>query len=286
MSSEKKRLIVKIILILVIAVVALIGVALWQLDRIVETSTRTIGSMVTGTEVDVKSVSVKPLAGQVRISGFTVGNPAGFHNPHAIKVGNFQIAMKIGSIFSDKLEIDYLELSGVAVDFEYTFSQGSNLDVLLKNVEKNTGADKKKAAAEEKAPAEPEKEKAPAKKVVIRKLVFKDSLVSVSSGAVRTSLKVPLLPIEMSNVGENTDLAGAVSDVLTRLLTEVLKVVDVKQLGKSLSDVGESVLKGIDKSTEAIGAGVVSAGDSAGNAVQDTLQKSKNMIKALPGLGR
>lgn len=288
MSNEKKRLIVKIVLFLIIALIALAVLALWQLDRIVETSTRTIGSMVTGTQVDVKKVSVKPFAGQVKISGFSVGNPEGFHNPNAIKVGNFQLAMKINSIFSDKLEIDYLELSGVAVDFEYTLSRGSNLDVLLKNVEKNTGADKQKTAGAEKAPAQAEarQEKAPAKQVVIRKLVFKDSLVSVSSGAVRTSLKVPLLPIEMTNVGEGTDLAGAVSQVLGRLVTEVLKVVDVKQLGQSLSDVGENILKGIDQSTSQVGGTVVSAGDSAGNAVKNTLDKSKNLIKALPGLGR
>ena len=285
MTSEKKRLLIKFIIWAVIAIFAAILIALWQLDRLAAASTRTIGSMITGTQVDVKSISIKPLDGMVRVQGFTVGNPEGFHNANAIKVGNFHIEMNISSLFSDKLEIKNLEISGAALDFEYTISRGSNLDVLLKNVEKNVGTNNDQASAADK-PQPKKKDDAAPRQLVIRKLVFKDSRVTVSSGAFRNSMVIPLLPIEMTDVGENKDLAGTAAEILSRLLTEVLKVVDIKKLGQSLSDVGENIINGIDKATGSVGGAVVSAGDSAGNAVNNALDKSKNLIKALPGVGR
>ena len=133
---------------------------IWQFDRVVAASIRTVGSQITGTQVDVNSVSIKPFAGAVKVEGFKVGNPEGFQNPHAIAVGKFHIKLNIGSVFTDKIEIEHLELSGVAIDFEYSFSKGSNLDVILKNVEKFAGtADRKSKDDSKEDPAETSEEK-------------------------------------------------------------------------------------------------------------------------------
>ena len=286
-KSSKGAKIAKIAGIVLLVLVVVLLLLLWQLDRIAAVSTRTVGSAITGTKVDVESISISPFAGDVKVKGFSVGNVEGFHKPEMIKVDSFHVDAGMKSLLSDKIEVEALELSGVEIDFEYSFTQGSNIDALIKNVEKNTGADKKKAAAKEEKAAEKEEpaKDAAAKQVVIRKLVLKDINVIISSPALKTAMKVPLVPIEMENVGEKSNLGEAISEVLTRILTEVLKVVDLNALGKGLSDAGDAVLKGVDGAVGVVGGAVVSAGDSAGKAVQGTLEQTKKLIKGLPGLG-
>lgn len=279
------KLIAKILLWVVIVLVVVALLALWQIDRIAATGTRTVGSMLTGTKVDVEKISISPFAGDVQVKNFTVGNPEGFHNPIAIKVGKLHIDAGMKSLLSDKVVVEHLEVTGVAIDMEVKLGTGSNLDVILKNVEKATGADKKKA--EKSAEKTEKKEKAAAQKqVVIKKLILRDSKVTVSSGLLKTSMVVPLIPIEMENVGEGKDLAGTISEIMTRIITEIAKVVNFNKIGKSLSETGEGIVKGLDKATDSLGGAVVSAGDSAGKALDDTLKSTKKLLQGLPGLGK
>jgi uncharacterized protein involved in outer membrane biogenesis len=288
-AQPKKRsvgkLIAKILLGVAIALVAVLLLALWQLDRIAAAGTRTVGTMLTGTQVDVKNISISPFSGKVVVENFTVANPEGFHNPIAIKVEKLHIAASIKSLLSDKVEIEHLEVSGVAIDVEAKLGSGTNLDVILKNVEKATGADKKKDEQPAEKPAESEKSAAQ-KQVVIKKLVLNNNKLTVSSGLTKTSTPLYLPPIEMENVGAGKSLAETVSDVLTQIIAEIGKVVDFKKIGKALKQTGEDILKGLDKATDSVGDTVVSAGDSAGKALDDTLQSTKKLLKGLPGLGK
>ena len=263
-KKTRRQKLIKICSTILIALAVVLLLVLWQIDRVVATSTRTIGSMLTGTKVDVKDVTIRPLLGLVKLKGFSVGNPEGFLNPEAIHVENFHVDAGMKSLFSDKMEVEHLEITGVEINFEYTLSQGSNLDVILKNVEKATGADKKKTQAD-KADTQKE-EKAPAKQVVIRKLILKDAKVTVSSGMLKTNMVIPLLPIEMENVGEGKDLAGTISEVLTRIITDI---------GKVITSAGSGIVSGLD-----------SAADATGKTINKTLDGSWKMIKKLPGLGK
>ncbi len=294
--------IAKIALTVLIVLVVLVLLLLWQIDRVAATATRTVGSAITGTKVDVESISIRPLAGAVKIKGFTVGNAEGFHNPTAIKVGNLHVALNISSVLTDKIVVDHLEISDVAIDMEYGISKGSNLDALLKNVEKNTGADKKKAQA---AKEEKKAEEKPAaqKQVVIRKLILKDSKVTVSSGLLKTTMSIPLVPISMENVGEKTDMAGAIQEVLVRIMAEIANVVNFDAIGKGIvsgadavgkgaNAVGKGVVsgadavgKGIVSGADAVGKGITSGVEGAGKAVDGAVEGTVKFLKKLPGLG-
>ena len=262
----------------VLAVIAVILLLiLWQIDRIVATGTRTAGSMLTGTRVDIRNVMIRPFAGLVILQDFTVNNPEGFHNPQAIKLGKLHIDVDMGSLLSDKIAVDYVEVSGVAIDMEYVLGKGSNLDVILKNVEKASGADKK-AAEKKKSEDKAEKksdDKAAKKQVVIRKLILRDSQVTISSGVTHTSMVIPLIPIEMENVGEGKDIAGTISEVLSRIILEIGKVVNFDKIGQSLSDAGAGIADGVGK-----------AADATGKTLNNTLDESVKLIKKLPGLGK
>ena len=284
--------IAKIALTVLIVLVVLVLLLLWQLDRVAATATRTVGSAITGTKVDVESISIRPLAGSVKIKGFTVGNAEGFHNPTAIKVGNLHVAINTSSVLTDKIVVDHLEISDVAIDMEYGISKGSNLDALLKNVEKNTGADKKKAQA---AKEEKQAEDKPAaqKQVVIRKLILKNSKVTVSSGMLKTTMSIPLVPISMENVGEKTDMAGAIQEVLVRIMAEIANVVNFDAIGKGIVSgadaVGKGIVSGADavgKGANAVGKGIVSGVEGAGEAVGGAVTETVNLFKQLPGVNK
>lgn len=288
-AQPKKRsvgkLIARILLWVGIVLVAALLLALWQIDRIAVAGTRTVGSMLTGTKVDVKKISISPFAGKVVVENFTVANPDGFQNPYVIKVDKMHIDAGMTSLLSDKVVIEHFEVTGMAVDLETRLNGGSNLDVILDNVEKATGADKEKA--QKPAAKSEKKEKSGAQKqVVIKKLILNNNKVTVSSRLFRTTAPIFLVPIEMENVGEGKDIAGAVYEVMSRIVTEIFKVVDLKKLGKSLNKTGEEILDGLDKATDSVNDTVVSAGDSAGKALDDTLKNTKKLLKGLPGLGK
>lgn len=278
-----KAKVIKVLLWIAIILVVAVFITLWQIDRIAAASIRTVGSAVTGTEVQVKSVSISPLRGVVKVDGFQLGNPAGFHLPFAVKAGTFHVDANMSSLFSDEMHVEYLELSGIDLNFELKLTKGSNFDVILDNVKKNTGADKEKPEADK--PEEEESDK-PAQKVVLDKLVLKDIKVRVTSTTAKTSLVIPLAPITMENVGGGQGIGEAIEEILSRIILEVGKVVDFKKLGGAVVDAGEAALKNIDKATSGVGDAVVSAGESAGSAVKGALDKSRNLIKSLPGVGR
>ena len=119
---------------------------------------------------------------------------------------------------------------------------------------------------------------------------------------------VPLPPIEMENVGEGQDLAGTISEIMTRVINEVTNVADLSKVGKSLSETGNDIINNLDKATssmggtlvsagdsagkalnkttESVGGAIVSAGDSAGKALDDTLNSTKKLLRGIPGLGK
>ena len=279
------KVLAKILLWLVIVLVAVGLLALWQIERIAATGTRTIGTMLTGTKVDVKDISISPLAGKVVVKNLTVANPEGFHNPTAIKVEKIHIDAGMSSLLSDKVVIEHLEITGVAVDYEVKLDTSSNLSVILKNVEKATGADKQKTAQSGSSQG---KKSAAQKQVVIKKLIMNNNKVTASSSLTKTTIPLYLAPVEMENVGEGKDLFGTVAEVTTRFFTEIFNSAAkaFSKLGKSLSKTGEDIINNLDKATDSVSNTVVSAGDSAGQALDDTLNSTKKLLRGIPGLGK
>ena len=275
-----KKILLKTLVTVLIVLAVVLALAIWQIDRVAATGVRTVGSQLTGTPVEISDVSVNILNGVVKFNGFRVGNPAGFQNDSAVKVGKFHFDLDVQSLFGgDKVEIEHLELGGVALDYEYQFG-GSNLDIIQRNVEKSTGADKKAQAepkpqkqskTQEPAQAQGEVKEQPAqKKVVIRKLILNDIRVTVSSKLTRTSFPLILPPIEMENVGEEGEsLAAVIDEVLTKVITCIVQNVDFSKLGGSLKEAGQATLDAANKAAGGIG----DAANKAGEAVQGLFQR-------------
>lgn len=233
--------------IFLIGVVVLLVVALICRDVIVEQAVTRIGSMVTGTKVELDSFSSSLFGGSAKLSGFRVANPEGYRNPEAFRLDTVVVRLNPGSIFSSKIEIYEVSVTGMRVDFEMKLDGSSNLTDIQKNVERFAGTGEAKPAKQAgEAPAEETaSSEASEKQLVIRLFQTSDSRVSLSSSMLKTTADIPLPPIELTDVGEGKSMGETFRDLYAELILAISRAVAatdyLKDLGSSLQKSGEGI---------------------------------------------
>ncbi|MDA0974832.1 MAG: hypothetical protein ACO3YY_01935 [Phycisphaerales bacterium] len=108
------RLAVAFVLLLVVGVV----VALLSLDSIAKGVVESQGSKALGTSVELDSISIRPVAGRASIAGLSVANPQGYRKPSILVLDRGSIAVRLGSLLSDRPEVPEILIDGVKVDVE------------------------------------------------------------------------------------------------------------------------------------------------------------------------
>lgn len=246
---RKRKKLFKWLGIFLIGLVVVLAVALICRDAIVEQAVTRVGSMVTGTKVEIDSFSSSLFGGSAEITGFRVGNPEGYRNPEAFQVGKVVVRLNPRSIFSSKIEIYEVSVSGMRVDFEARLDGSSNLTDIQKNVERFAGNGDKEST-DKQTPAEAqEAENASEKQLVIRLFQVSDSRVSLSSNVLKTTADIPLPPIEMTDVGEGKTMGETFQELYAELIVSISKAVAatdyLEDLGSSLQKSGEGLSKEI-----------------------------------------
>ncbi len=244
-KPRRRKRLLKWLGIFLIGLVVVLAVALICRDVIVKQAVTRVGSMVTGTKVELDAFSSSLFGGSAEITGFRVGNPEGYQNPEAFRVEKVVVCLNPGSIFSSKIEIFEVSVSGMRVDFEMRLDGSSNLTDIQKNVEQFAGTGDAEPA-EEQTPAEAqEAESASEKQLVIRLFQVSDSRVSLSSNVLKTTADIPLPPIEMTDVGEGQTMGETFQELYAQLIVSISKAVAatdyLKDLGSSLQKSGEGI---------------------------------------------
>lgn len=244
-KPRRRKWLLKWLGIFLIGLVVVLAVALICRDVIVKQAVTRVGSMVTGTKVELDAFSSSLFGGSAEITGFRVGNPEGYQNPEAFRVEKVVVRLNPGSIFSSKIEIFEVSVSGMRVDFEMRLDGSSNLTDIQKNVEQFAGTGDAEPA-EEQTPAEAqEAESASEKQLVIRLFQVSDSRVSLSSNVLKTTADIPLPPIEMTDVGEGQTMGETFQELYAQLIVSISKAVAatdyLKDLGSSLQKSGEGI---------------------------------------------
>ena len=236
--------------IFLIGLVVLLVVALICRDVIVEQAVTRVGSLVTGTKVELDSFSSSLFGGSAEITGFRVGNPEGYRNPEAFQVDKVVVRLNPGSIFSSKIEVYEVSVTGMRVDFELKLDGSSNLTDIQKNVERFAGTGGAKPEKQDGAPAETaETAGASEKQLVVRLFQTSDSRVSLSSSVLKTTADIPLPPIELTDVGDGKSMGETFRDLYGELIVAISKAVAatdyLKVLGSSLQKSGEGISREI-----------------------------------------
>ena len=263
---EKKKY-VRIISYIVVAIIILLIVAHLFLGHIIKGSIQTVGPLVTGVPMSVKSVSISVLGDfGVSVKDLVIGNPQGYSSPYALKMGNFQLKVKTFSLFRDKIVVDKLALNGVEVNFE-TSVIASNLTDINNNVTKFV-------PRQEKAEKEEEKNEEPAKqpKLQVNTIDISDITVRiVAKGANAAGVPVPIIPIHMSDLGTGPDgitPTALISEMFTKLITSVTSLV---------TSGASAITDGASSAADAVG-------DAAKNAGKSVKEAGENIGKQFKGL--
>jgi uncharacterized protein involved in outer membrane biogenesis len=263
----------KILMWFVIVVVALLLVVVLTLPLtigpIVKTAASVGGPKALGVPVSLGDVKLNPLAGNLTVLRFKVGNPQGYSDKDAFAVDKVEVGLNMRSLLSDTIVVRKIQIDAPAISFESKEGK-SNFDTMMANVKKSSAEEKDKAKA-------PEGEKKPGKKVIIEEFTLNNGQVAFTSGlTLGKGITLPLPSITVRDIGKESGGASAV-EALTEVMNSVLgglsKAVSgaASAAGDLLKGAGDAVSGAAKGATDALKGAASGAADAA-KGVTDTLK--------------
>ena len=246
MKKSKKILLITGAVILVLLVVLMLS-----LGQIIKAGVNTAGPKLAGVPVHLDGAIVNPLTGMVRIKGLVVGNPKGFNTPSAMELNDFQLKIKMSSLFSKAIVIEKILIDAPQITYEKGL-KSSNLSTLQENL-----APKGAAAPKTEAAPAPEKKQGAAKKVIIEDFQLNGAKVNVTITALGgKKLTLPLPNIKMKDIGKSSggaNPAEVVSEVFNSISKAVMDAVtsSTDVAGKALKDAGGAATDAAKGATDA-----------------------------------
>lgn len=238
----------KILVRLCIVIVALIVIAALAIHFFLDTAVRkgveTVGSKMTKVDVTLDGVHISLLSGSGKITGLVVGNPEGYKTPHAISVGMAALALKPGSLLSDKLVINSINVDSPEITFEGGLSN-DNLKQIQKNLNETTSSSS--SGTNTVAGATPKEEQKANKKLEVDDFQITNAKLDVSiSGAGEKTLTLPT--IHLSNLGTGPD--GITAAELTKKVIGAIEDAAEKEVASNFGDLAKdaaNLTKGLGK---------------------------------------
>ena len=253
-KKKKKKSWKRRLLHILIGVVVVLALLVVFRDLVIKHSVEKAGSLIVGTPIKCGHFS-SSLSGKVHIKDLTVGNPEGYHNPYAFKLGEVRVDLNVGTIFSEKVEVRDVYVEGVNVDYELKLGR-SNLGEIQKNLERFTPADKDNPDSADEGGTDN------AQQAVIRHLKVENTALTFSNATLKTTLKMPLPGLELENLGDGKPIGETLNEFFSLIFTSIKKAVTgaggavVDAVGGAVSGVGEAIGNTVKKIT---GSGVSTA---------------------------
>lgn len=233
----KKKVIISILLVLVLAIAGTAVFVLTNLDSIVKAAIEKFGSQATKTPVRVSAVKIKLRSGEGAVLGLKVANPSGFSFPSIVTLDDISVRIEADSIRSTPLVIDNILISGPEVFYERKEDGTTNVDVLKKNL---TASGPPREEQPQKSPKEKET------RLRIRKLVFEKGKVHVRIAKLGDKPFILELPrLELTDIGKQGGATPAeiARTVATALTEETAKAVSKTQGERLIRKGAEDLLK-------------------------------------------
>jgi len=244
---------------LVILLVVAVVVVFMSIDAIAKTAIERGSTYALGVQTTLDSADIGILSGEFRMKGLNVANPEGFTSDTFFRLGEGFVAVSLGSLRQDTVELPTLALSGVQMNLEKK-GGSSNFGVItdnLKRFESPAGGSAK-----------------PGKSFIIREIVITDINVTVDLlpiGGTLNRIEVPIEQVRLTDVGNDglttaemtalvikaimaavvanagdlpadlvNDLGGALGNLASLKDLGITQIVDIKEL-KQAQDVAKSV---------------------------------------------
>jgi len=224
----------------IIIIIGLIG-AYFARNLIVAKAIEEGGTRALGVETDLGSAGVSLSAGRLDLHDLEVRNPDGFQADNILTLEEGWLDVATGSIFSDRIEIDSLVLSGVTLDLEQIDNKG-NYRTIMDNIKQfDSGS------------SEPSDRKLVIKKLSLRNIKVDGTLVLMGKTQYQKSYE--LEDFSMDNVGRNNGVTiGQVTATVVSALLKRAAAASGNELPGKLGEMLGSMDKGvIEKAGEEVG---------------------------------
>jgi len=244
----------------VVVLVVIVLVALGMIDSLAKRGVESGATYALGVETTVDDLDLSLMGGSLRMDGLEVSNPAGYQTPHMMKSGRFDLAVRIGSVFGDTVELPHFELDGLDVNIEQKLMT-NNISEVLENLKR----------FESEAPAE----KKPGKRVKIDRVLIKDVVANVqvagTGEAGRLSVKVPT--IELENVSSDNADGILISELTARLVMAVVAAVVEKGGDIIPADTLKAISSDVSGLATAIGGNAVDLAKQATDSAAEVIKE-------------
>ncbi len=272
MKKPLKILYTVLSVIVILLIVAMIAINLFA-DSAVKMAIESAGTKALKVGVAVDSVDLSILGGKIRFQNLVIDNPPGYKHEKLLELGDAKIAVEIGSLLTDIVNIKEIKFDGLNIVLEQRGISGNNLQDIMKAL-----------PAKEAEPSEPGGKKLHIDTLEITNATAKVKLLPLP-GKVDT-LTLKLAPIKMIDLGGENDIdtvaltrkvllaiAGGIAeqgagilpeDMLGSLTSQLdklgaLPAAFLDQGGKLLNagkDVGGGIIKGAGDATKGITDGI------------------------------
>ncbi|MFZ4750585.1 MAG: hypothetical protein ACOYMM_08760 [Phycisphaerales bacterium] len=290
-QPRRGGLIRKVLIAVALLLVVLVVGGVLFLDSIVKAGIATAGTHVLGVKTTVEDVSIGLVSGETAIRGLAVDNPQGYAPVKFLALGAVEVDAPISGLTGEKIVIERLVLRDLTIDVEKGADGKLNVERIVENLKKATGADKP-ADQTQPQPAPPAGE---SKEALVRELRLEAITVNLRNiaggkdGVVE--VKLPDLVLrDLSSKGGVDVLASEVSGVV---IGAVMKSV----IAANIEGIGSDVLGGMQGAVEGIGGviggslrGAVDVGVAGAGAALDAVGKGlgdigKGAGKLMEGAG-
>ncbi len=278
-KKKKKSLIGRIITGIVVVILVLVLIFMIFGESAIRATVQKAATDVLGVRVTLDDVDLKVLRGKIGLDDLIIYNPEGYKHPKFFELTRCRVDADMTSLMGDTIQIPTVILDGVNITIEQK-GLTSNLQQILKNIEKNQGPPEQEPQPEEE-PAEPAK---PAKNVNIQKLRIENVIVRLDTlvpGKMDT-VTIKLDPIELTDIGTAEKMN--VGDVIAKVM-RAIAVGIAKQGGDLLPDgmvegIGSAMGKTLD-----IGKDIGTTATEGGKKIlEEGSEAGKNVVEGIKGL--
>lgn len=291
----------KVILAAVAAVIILVAAAVIWIDVIAKKGTEAGATFALGTKTTLNSADIGLVSGRSELQTLQVNNPPGFDTSHFLKLDKAAVAVSLGSLTGDTVEVPEFTLEGIDVNIEKK-GGSSNYQVILDNLKKFES--KSDTSAEK-----PAKEET-GKKFVIREILIKNVTAHVKLAPLpEVAINVP--EIRLKNVGTGSDKGVMIAELTNALLKAIMMAIAEQggnllpkeilgelntalaglaplkdigatlavNIGGTLKDIGGQAGQAVQAVTEEASKAVQGAADQAAKTVQAATQEASKTVE-------
>lgn len=266
---------------LVILLVAVVAVVFVSIDAIARAAIERGSTYALGVPTTLGSANIGILSGEFTMKDLDVANPDGFDGDYFFQLDEGFVAVSLGSLRQDTVEIPTLTLTGVRMNLQKKGGR-ANYTVITENLKRLESGE---TAGEERNRAEEDGERG--KNFMIHEIVIRDVHVTVDVlpiGGELTRIEIPIEEVRLTEIGSETlTTAEVTSRVIKMILAAVVKngaklpadlVNDLGGALRGLADLGNIDISQI--------ADIAGTADTIGKKIETV---GKSVDDALKGLG-